>query len=115
VSARVKLAALVSCLLAVGGCMRSGGSPMGVPLREMTQFESEWKNYQRLGSLKALAVAGDLNGVYVSGFAFAYPIQALANDEALENCEERRADRRVADECRLYAIGDDRVPDTATE
>jgi hypothetical protein len=89
--------------------MRSGGSPMGIPLREMTQFDSEWKNYQRLGPLKALAVAGDLNGVYVSGFAFAYPIQVLANDEALENCEERRVDRRVADECHLFAIGDDRV------
>jgi hypothetical protein len=72
----------------------------------MTQFDSEWKNYQRLGSLKAIAVAGDLNGVYVSGFAFAYPIQVLANDEALENCEERRVDRRIKDECRLYAIDD---------
>jgi hypothetical protein len=95
--------------------MRSGGSPMGVPLRETTQFESEWKNYQRLGSLKALAVTGDLSGVYVSGFAFAYPIQALANDEALENCDERRVDRRLADACRLYAIGDDRVPEVGTE
>ena len=114
-SVPVKLVALASCLLAAGGCMRSGGSPMGIPLRTMTQFESEWKNYQRLGSLKALAVAGDLNGVYVSGFAYAYPIQALANDEALENCEERRTDRRVEDACRLYAIGDDRAQDTATE
>jgi hypothetical protein len=88
---------------------------MGIPLREMSQFDSEWKNYQRLRSLKALAVAGDLNGVYVSGFAFAYPVQALANDEALENCEERRADRRVEQECRLYAIGDDRVDETESE
>jgi len=95
--------------------MRSGGSPMGVPLREMTQFESEWKNYQRLRPLKALAVTGDLNGVYVSGFAFAYPVQSLANDEALENCEERRVDRRIEIECRLYAIGDDRVQEAGTE
>jgi hypothetical protein len=108
-------AALGVLLFAVGGCMRSGGSPMGIPLREMTQFDSEWKNYQRLGSLKALAVAGDLNGVYVSGFAFAYPVQALANDEALENCEERRADRRVEEECRLYAIGDDQIQEAAAE
>ena len=109
------LLALVSCLLTVGGCMRSGGSPMGIPLREMTQFDSEWKNYQRLGSLKALAVAGDLNGVYVSGFAFAYPVQALANDEALENCEERRADRRIEDACRLYAIGNDPVQEAGSD
>ena len=114
-SAKENLAALAFCLLAAGGCMRSGGSPMGIPLRETTQFESEWKNYQRLGPLKALAVTGDLNGVYVSGFAFAYPIQALANDEALENCEERRVDRRIEDECRLYAIGDDQIQETETE
>jgi len=115
VSARVTLTALASCLLAAGGCLRSGGSPMGIPLREMTQFESEWKNYQRLRPLKALAVAGDLNGVYVSGFAYAYPIQALANAEALESCEARRADRRVEQECRLYAIGDDPIPETGSE
>ena len=114
-SARATLAALGVLLFVVGGCMRSGGSPMGIPLRTMTQFESEWKNYQRLGSLKALAVAGDLNGVYVSGFAYAYPIQALANDEALENCEERRADRRVEEECRLYAIGDDQIQEAGAE
>jgi hypothetical protein len=88
---------------------------MGIPLREMSQFDSEWKNYQCLGSLKALAVAGDLNGVYVSGFAYLYPLQALANDEALENCEERRADRRVEEECRLYAIGDDPVQEAGTD
>ena len=86
---------LTASLLAVGGCFRSGGSPMGVPLRSTTQFESEWSGYQRLTGLKALAVAGDLRGVYVSGFAWAYPAQEFANDEALENCEERRADRRV--------------------
>jgi hypothetical protein len=112
---RAIAATLGLLLFGMGGCLRSGGSPMGIPLREMTQFESEWKNYQRLGSLKALAVAGDRNGVYVSGFAYAYPIQALANDEALENCEERRADRRIADECRLFAIGGDRIQEAATE
>jgi hypothetical protein len=113
--ARLKGIALASCLLAAGGCMRSGGSPMGIPLREMTRFESEWKNYQRLRNLKALAVAGDLNGVYASGFAYAYPVQALANDEALENCEERRVDLRIEDECRLYAIGNDRVTEAGIE
>ena len=83
-----------------------------MPLSGRTQFEAEWRSYQDLSSMKALAVAGDLNGIYVSGFAWAYPIQALANDEALENCEERRADRRVQDPCRLYAIGDERSRDS---
>jgi hypothetical protein len=52
-------------------------------------------------------VAGNLNGVYVSGFAHAYPLPQLAVDEALDRCEERRADRRIADPCRTYAIGDE--------
>jgi hypothetical protein len=98
---------VASCLAVASGCFRSGGSPIGVPLREATQFESEWRGYQRLTGLKALAVAGDLNGVYVSGFAWAYPIQELANEEALESCEERRGDRGVQDVCQLYAVGDE--------
>jgi hypothetical protein len=112
---RKQLALLALGPLAVAGCMRSGGSPMGVPLRERTQFESQWRSYQRLSGLKALAVAGDLEGVYVSGFAFSYPIQALADDEALETCEQRRTDRRIEDACRLYAIGDERVEDAGSE
>ena len=95
--------------------MRSGGSPMGVELRGTTQFASQWARYQRLSDLKALAVAGDLRGVYVSGFAFSYPIQALANDEALDSCELRRTDRRIEDACRLYAIGDERIEDAGSE
>ncbi len=112
---RKQLALLVLCPLVAAGCMRSGGSPMGVPLRRSTQFESQWRSYQRLSGLKALAVAGDLRGVYAAGFAFSYPIQALANDEALETCEQRRADRRIEDPCRLYAIGDERVEDAGSE
>ncbi len=102
-------AMLAASVAVAGGCFRSGGSPMGVPLKSTTQFEAEWRNYQRLSGLKALAVSGDLRGVYVSGFAWAYPLQEPANEEALENCEERRADRRVEPACRLYAIGDERL------
>ncbi len=108
-------AVLAASLVVASGCFRSGGSPMGVPLRSTTQFESEWRSYQRLTGLKALAVAGDLNGIYVSGFAWAYPIQELANEEALEGCEERRGDRRVQDACRLYAIGDEPVQDAEAD
>jgi hypothetical protein len=107
--ARTKLAGFAMLLLAAGGCLRSGGSPMGIPLREVTQFESEWSTYKRLRPSKALAVAGDLNGAYVSGFAYAYPMQSLANEEALERCEERRVDRRIERACYLYAAGDDRI------
>ena len=102
---RLRILVLLSCLVAAAGCFRSGGSPMGVQLREVTQFEAELRNFQNLAILKALAVAGDLDGVYVSGFAWAYPIQEFADDEAMENCEERRIDRRIEDPCRLYVVG----------
>jgi len=114
-SAKRNRLALALCLLAVGGCMRSGGSPMGIPLREVTQFESEWNNYRLLKSRKAIAVAGNLNGVYVSGYAYAYPVQALANAEAIENCEERRLDRRIESECRLYAVEGERIEEAGAE
>ena len=106
---------MLACLFVVSGCFRSGGSPMGVALRDTTQFEAEWRNYQGLTGLKALAVAGDLQGVYVSGFSWAYPIQELANDEAMENCDERRLDRRIEDPCRLYAEGDERLAESGDE
>ena len=108
-SARARLAALGALLLAAGGCLRSGGTPMGIPLREVTRFEADWGFYQRLRERKALAVAGDLGGVYVSGFAYAYPTQSLANGAALERCEERRADRGIEAPCGLYAIGNTRA------
>lgn len=111
-SRRLRTLVLLSSLVIVAGCFRSGGSPMGVPLRETTQFAAEWRNFQNLAALKALAVAGDLDGVYVSGFAWAYPIQELANDEAMENCEERRADRRIEDSCRLYVVDGETIDDS---
>ena len=108
-SARAPLGALAALLLAAGGCLRSGGTPMGIPLREVTRFEADWGFYQRLRERKALAVAGDLGGVYVSGFAYAYPAQSLANSAALDRCEERRADRGIESPCALYAIGNART------
>ena len=77
------------------------------PGEEPHPVGSEWSSYLRLSGFKSLAVAGNLNGVYVSGFAHAYPLPQLAVDEALDRCEERRADRRIADPCRTYAIGDE--------
>jgi hypothetical protein len=79
---------------------------MGVALRTRTQFESEWKNYLRLAPAKSLAVAGDLNGVYVSGLAYDHQSTEAAVEAAIEYCEQRRADRRIEDTCSTYAIGD---------
>jgi hypothetical protein len=77
-----------------------------VPLHSKTQFESEWQHYLDLPDHKSLAVAGDRDGVYVSGVAYGYPSarRADAVADALRYCEERRLDRSIADDCRTYAI-----------
>jgi hypothetical protein len=93
--------------LAPVGCGSGGGGAIGIPVNSRTQFESEWSTYLKLSGFKSLAVAGNLDGVYVSGFAHGYLLPQLAVDEALERCEQRRADRRIADPCRTYAIGDE--------
>ncbi len=37
------------------------------------------------------------------------------NDEALDACEQRRADRRIEDACRFYAMGDERVEEAESD
>lgn len=78
---------------------------MGIPLRPRTRFESEWRRYLNLPGEKALAIAGDRQGLYVSGHAYGHPSAAAAITEALERCEQRRSDRRVPSQCQLYAVG----------
>lgn len=114
-SHRRALAALpLGLLLAVPtGCLRSGGSPIGIETRSVTRFASEWKRYLAFSHFKALAVAGDPEGAHVTGYAHAYPGEASARTAALEACEVRRADRRIAAPCRIYAEGDDRLEDGA--
>lgn len=107
-SLRCRCLIFALCLLPVLSCYRSP-RPIGVKLRKRTQFESEWKAYLKLSPFKSLAVAGDLNGVYVSGFAHDAATQELADEEALQHCEQRRRDRRIDDPCRTYAVGEDKV------
>jgi hypothetical protein len=109
-SVRCRCLLLALCVLSLAGCFRSP-RPVGVKLREQTRFESEWKGYLRLAPFKSLAVAGDLNGVYVSGFAQLSATRELAVEGALQHCRQRRLDRRIADPCRTYAVGDEKVPD----
>lgn len=109
-SVRCRCLLLAVGLLTLAGCFRSP-RPIGVKVREQTRFESEWKGYLKLSPLKSLAVAGDVNGVYVSGFAQASPTRERAVEGALQHCELRRLDRRIADPCRTYAVGDEKVRD----
>jgi hypothetical protein len=92
-------------LLALPGCWLPS-QPIGIEMRNKTRFESEWQAYLDLPGPKALAVAGDLDGVYASGFAAGASNEQEATDQALRDCDDRRADRRIADPCQTYAIGD---------
>lgn len=92
--------------LATVACAARAAKPIGIPMRTTTRFEAEWRDYQKYPSEKAFAVAGNLNGLYVSGVAFGYPSKESAKAEALYRCELRRADRRIASACHLYAVGD---------
>ena len=107
-NARRRCLLFVVCLLPLVGCYLSP-RPVGVKLRKRTQFESEWRAYLNLSPFKSLAVAGDLNGVYVSGFAHDSATQELADEEALRHCQQRRRDRRIDEPCRTYAVGDEEV------
>jgi hypothetical protein len=80
-----------------------------VPLNERTRWDSEWLKYQRLAGEKALAFAGDRQGQFVTGIATDRATQQEAVKAALDECAQRRADRRLADECHLYAIGNEIV------
>lgn len=107
---REALACLLLPALVLGAC-RSVDHAIGVPLRERTRFEAEWRSYRDLEPHKALAVAGDVEGAYASGFAFGKASRAEAEQAALEQCARRRADRRLAAPCRLHAVGDEILVD----
>jgi hypothetical protein len=68
-----------------------------------------------LPEAKAIAVAGDLRGHYVSGAAHGEPTADAAAARALARCQERRADRRIGASCRMYAIGNEVVEPTDGE
>ena len=97
-------------LASLGGC-RTTARPIGIPLNERTQFESEWDRYGRLEPQRALAVAGNRGGRHVTGFAFGKASREEAVQSALDACAQRRSDRRIEDGCRLYAIEDEIQPE----
>lgn len=102
----VALLSTFALLSACGGRAR----PIGIPRSERTQFEREWSRYMRFESHKALAVAGDPGGHYASGFAFNKGSREEAIESAMKACAKRRVDRRIVDECRLYAVENEVQP-----
>ena len=86
------------------GCTRP---PIGVPLPNGSRFQKQWKHYVRLQPHKAIAVAGSMSGLFVAGYSFVYTSESDAIEAALADCEARRADRRIVDPCRMFAVGND--------
>ena len=108
---RAAIAALaLAALIAADGCS-SKPKPMGVELQKETRFQSEWKKYLELPQYKAIAVAGDINGVYASGVSQGQSDWQVAVIEALKQCEARRKERGITQPCSTFAIG---VPQPAT-
>lgn len=102
------LALLLVATAGFAGC-RSPAQPIGVPMRDRTRWEAEWRTYQRFEGPKALAVAGDMQGQFVTGIATGQATQEDAVKAAMEDCAQRRADRRLMEACRIYAIGNEVV------
>lgn len=105
---RVKTRHIVALMLAStlvsSGCV--GAPTIGARLPRTSRFVEEWRHYTRLQPAKAMAVAGDVDALYVGGYAFGYADEAAAVEAALADCETRRIDRRIAAPCRTYAVGD---------
>jgi hypothetical protein len=102
------MAALTLVVVTLSACFQAG-VPIGGPLPPGTRFDSEWTRYVRLTPNKAMAVAGDVTNVYVTGYAFGYDSEPAAIDAALAACEARRTDRRIEAPCQIFAIGDRRL------
>ena len=85
------------------GC-GSSGTPMGVAFKARTQFEVEWAHFLEFEPDKALAIAGDVGSRFVLGYSFGYLTEGSAIEAAMEACELRRAERRIDDDCILYAV-----------
>lgn len=101
---RAATMAPILATLALAAC--TGGRPIGIPLRD-DRFDSDLRRYARLERAKAMAIAGDVRGRYVSGVASGEGSVAAARSAALARCELRREDRRIDAPCRLVASNDD--------
>lgn len=114
----VPLLVTAPLLLALGGCAPK--SPLGfhvATLEREIRYCREFRDYLELDGPKALAVAGDPGGSFVSGLAFKGTGRAYEEDEptldqktadsrAMQRCEARRFDRNLRAPCALHAQGE---------
>jgi hypothetical protein len=99
---------LSSCsLLYASGCAGKGsvGFPIDALEREI-RYCGEYREYLRLAGPKAWAVAGDAEGIFVSGLSYDDDSSETPELRACQFCEGRRRDRRIDAPCVLHARGD---------
>ncbi len=70
-----------------------------------TPFERQFERYRSVALPKAMAVAGDLTGVWAAGHAHRGTSAGLAIVDALERCDRSRHRFGITTECRIYAVG----------
>jgi len=92
-------------------CAREHG-PIGLQLRSSGRFDSEWNHYLQLEAHKSLALAGDVEGRYVIGYGFEEATLAEAMTAAIDDCDLRRADKRIEDPCKIVAVDDALIGDS---
>jgi hypothetical protein len=89
--------------------------PIGLELRSSGRFDTEWRAYLKLPPHKSVAIAGDVEGRYVIGYGFEKATRAAASSAAMEDCNLRRADKRIEDSCRIVAVDDEMIGDLIRE
>ena len=104
--------ALIPLLLCA--CTSEHG-PIGLELRTSERFDTEWRNYLKLAPHKSVAFAGDVEGRYVIGYGFEMATRAEAISAAIEDCNLRRADKRIEDPCQIVAVDDELIGDSIRE
>ncbi len=69
-------------------------------------IEGLWRDFIALPRERALALAGNPNGLWVAGAAGGEVSQEAAEETALAECARKRAARRLQVPCLLYATGE---------
>ena len=66
-------------------------------------IERLWSDFSALPQQRALALAGDPDGIWVAGAGSGEPSPAAAEKTALAACAAKRGARRMQSPCLLYA------------
>ncbi len=97
--ARTWLATAGACALAATACSTNGAASHPMAHTRL------WQQYEGLAESRALVVAGNPTKNWVAAMAGGQPSVRAALDEAMAECLERRAKRRMQASCRPYAEG----------